>query len=232
MQLIALPVENAAAPAGFRVYRVRNQALSHDGSTMGPPRINDTDSGWHAYSSTSLAGTPLNGKTIIDTSATQSWYPYYYRIKAVSVEDLANGMFSGESGFSDAQAGYVLPSEPPLLQAFNLSTRFSFGLVTLTTDLPAAAASPLGPALVEIVHLVTTPDDTSPVAKVIAASAPDRIAVGTLALPHFLLPLATGMRRSAPDANGRWPLYALFPYAPGQVPHGKHDTSSHADASA
>jgi hypothetical protein len=223
IKLIALPVESGTPPieggapaAGFRVYRVRNEALSHDGSTMGPAKISDTDSAWRSYSSASLAGTPLNGKTIVDTAAVPSWYPYYYRIKAVGVQDLANGMFSGESGFSDAQTGYVLPSEAPLIQAFNFSARLNFGLVTLTTDLPAAAPSPVGPALVELVQFVTTPADPKPVAKVIASSAPDRIPVGTLALPFSEFLLATGMRRSAPDADGTWTLYVLFPYALGQ----------------
>jgi hypothetical protein len=216
MQVIALPVESGAAPSGFRVYRVRNEALSHDGSTMGPAKLIETDPVWFAYSTTSLAGTPLNGKAIVDTSATPSWYPYYYRIKAIGAQDLANGMFSGESGFSDAQTGYVLPSEPPLIQAFNLSTRFNLGLVTLITDLPAAAPSPVGPALVELVHFVTTPADPRPVANVVASSAPDRVGLGTLALPHFPFPLTTAMRRSVPDSNGRWTLYVLFSYPPGQ----------------
>jgi hypothetical protein len=216
MKLIALPVDSGAPSAGFRVYRVRSEALSHDGSTMGPARISDTDSGWRSYSETSLAGTTLNGKTIVDTSAIPSWYPYYYRIKAVGVQDLANGMFSGESGFSDAQTGYVLPSEPPLIQAFNFSARLNFGLVTLVTDLPAAAPSPVGPALVELVQFVTTPADPKPVAKILTSSAPDRIPLGTLALPFSQFLLATGMRRSAPGADGTWTLYVLFPFALGQ----------------
>ena len=216
MQVIALPVETGAVPAGFRVYRVRNEPLSHDGSTMGPAKFGETDASWLPYSATSLAGKPLSGKSIVDTGATPSWYPYYYRIKAVGMQDLANGMYSGESGFSDAQSGFVLPSGPPLIDTFNLSARFNFGLVTLITDLPATAASPVGPALVELVHLVTTPADPKPTANLIISSAPEQISIGTLRLPVFPFPLATAMRRSAPDSSGRWTLYVLFSYPPGQ----------------
>lgn len=216
MQIIALPVDSGAVPAGFRVYRVRSEPLSHDGSTMGPAKFSETDASWLPYSATSLAGKPLSGKSIVDTAATPSWYPYYYRIKAVGMQDLANGMYSGESGFSDAQSGFVLPPGPPLINAFNLSARFNFGLVTLVTDLPAAAASPVGPALVELVHLVTTPADPKPKANLIISSAPNQISLGTLALPVFAFPLATAMRRSAPDASGKWTLYILFSYPPGQ----------------
>jgi len=185
MQVIAIPVASGAPPAGYRVFRVRNVVLSYDGSTMGPAKMSENDPGWQSYSSTTLAGNPLKGSSIVDTAAIASWYPYYYRIKAIGQQDLSNGLFAGESGFSDAQSALVLPSGPPMLASFTFTTRFGGALVTLVTDLPAAAASPVGPALVEVIQLVNDSSKPKPQVKVILSSAPEQIAVGTLALPVF-----------------------------------------------
>ena len=151
IQVIALPVESAAAPAGYRVFRVQNPSLSLDASTMGPPKIDETNPAWQDYSGTTLAGNPLTGKTIVDAAATPSWYPYYYRITAIGAQDQANGLLSGESGYSGAQLQYSLPPNPPLLAAFTHSGTPQFALIKLLTDLPVTP-SPVGPALVEVVH--------------------------------------------------------------------------------
>lgn len=234
IQVIVLPVESGAKPAGYRIFRVRRAGLSLDGSTMGPAKIDETHPGWKDYAATTLNGNPLNGKAVVDTAATPSWYPYYYRAKAIGAQDLANGLYSGESGFSNAQAGYSLPADPPLIQSFKLDTNVNAALVTLTTDLPAAAVSPVGPALVEVLQLI--PDPSRPgkmTTKQILSSPPDKIAVGTLSLPappppppkKLPLPIqqpkpvpppAPALRRSAPDLNGHWTLYALLPYTEAQ----------------
>jgi hypothetical protein len=225
IQLIATPVESGAQPAGFRVFRVRNAALSLDGSTMGPAKLDESNAGWQDFASTTLAGKPLNGKSIVDTAAIPSWYPYYYRVKAVGKEDLANGMYAGESDFSLVQQGFALPANPPLNLLFTFTSNASAALATLKTDLPAAAASPVGAALVEVLQIIPDPANPGKTKyKPILSQAPESITVGSLALPaapppHFPpipiphpIPVVPKLARSAPDSNGRWNLFILIPF--------------------
>jgi hypothetical protein len=244
--VIALPVESGAPPAGYRVFRCRSSSLSLDGSTMGPAKLDENNAGWKNYSSTTLAGKPLSGRSVVDTVAIPSWYPYYYRITAIGVQDLPNGLYAGESGFSGVQSGYSLPGSPPMQANFVLQTNINGALVTLTTDLPAAAPSPVGPALVEVLQVI--PDAAHPgrmTTKKILSSAPDKIIGGVLHLPvappppppprpphgpPVLIvpphPPITGphpppvpipsLARSVPDASGHWTLYVLIPYAAAQ----------------
>jgi hypothetical protein len=228
IQVTGLPVESGAPPAGFRVFRVRNATLSLDGSTMGPAKLDEGNAGWQDYQGTTLAGKPLPGKFIVDTAAAPSWYPYYYRLKAIGIQDLANGLFAGESDFSGVQNAYALPAGPPLNNAFVIATNVNAALVTLMTDLPAAAKSPVGPALVEVLQLIA--DLAHPgrmITQVILSKTPEQITVGTLSLPlppppppphipplpHLPPPVpAPALARSAPDSNGHWKLFALIPY--------------------
>jgi YVTN family beta-propeller protein len=233
IQIVALPVPSGVPASGYRVFRVRSAALSHEGSTMGPAKITES-AAWTAYP-TSMTGNLLSGsdlvaaqalgqvlqgKTVVDTTAVPSWYPYYYRIKAIGGQDPANGFYSGESDFSRVQPGYALPAKPPMQASISvsISTIWNAALVTIQTDLPAAAPSPVGPALVEV---LLTPPAVKPaplVTNTVLSSAPEAIPVGTLSLPppphagsdHFSLPPA--MRRSAPDVNGNWVLLILVPY--------------------
>jgi hypothetical protein len=228
IQVIALPIESDAAPAGYRVFRVQNPSLSLDASTMGPPKIEETDPAWQDFSGRTLAGTPLSGKTIVDSAAVPSWYPYYYRITAIGAQDLANGLLSGESGYSGAQSQYALPPDPPLLAAFVMSATPQFALINLLTDLPITP-SPLGAALVEVLHM--TPDPAHPghlLAQRVFSSAPDHIPIGVIAPPPFHPPVpfphpplppqpTKRMTRSAPDASGRWTLHILLPYTAAQA---------------
>ena len=216
VQVIGLPVESGPVPAGYRVFRVRNAALSHDGSTMGPAKLSDTNAGWHDYSGSSLKGTPLTGKSIVDTAAIPSWFPWYYRITAIGVDDPANGLLRGESGYSGAQSASTTPSAPPLIQAPLLKTNINGALVTLTTDLPAAGVSPIGPALVEVLQLI--PDPVNPgkmTTKTILSSAPNAIAVGTLALPIVIFPL-TETALATPRSPGKVVLQPKLP--PQKIP--------------
>lgn len=217
IQVVALPAGSGAPPAGYRVFRVQNPTLSLDPSAMGPPKIDETSPAWQDYSGTTLAGTPLTGKTVTDTAPAPSWYPYYYRITAIGTQDLANGLLSGESGYSGAQSQYVLPPDPPLLASFVLGGTLQVALITLLTDLPVTP-SPLGPALAEVTQLV--PDPARPgrlLAQSVLSSAPDQIPVGTIAPPPGPVPQPAGrMARSAPDANGLWTLYILLPYTAAQ----------------
>jgi len=235
IQVIGLPVESGAPPAGYRVFRVRSATLALDGSTMGPAKLDESNAGWQSYAGTSLAGKPLTGKFIVDTAAVPGWYPYRYRIKAIGIQDLNNGLYSGESDFSGVQSAFVLPPAPPLNTPVVLTTNVNAALVTVMTDLPAAAASPVGPALVEVLQLI--PDPAHPgrmTTKVILANAPEKITVGTLSLPlapppfpphfpplphpHPLPPPvpAPSLARSAPDSNGHWKLFVLIPYQAAQ----------------
>jgi hypothetical protein len=225
IQVIGLPVESGAPPAGYRVFRVRNSTLALDGSTMGPAKLDEANPGWQAYAGTTLAGNPVNGEFVVDTAATQSWYPYFYRIKAVGIQDLTNGLYAGESDFSGVQSANIYPSGQPLNSAFTLATNVNAALVTLMTDLPAAKKSPAGPALVEVLQLIADPAHPGRMMnKVILTKAPEQITVGTLKLPlpppppppprrplppH---PPAPALARSAPDNNGHWKLFVLIPY--------------------
>ena len=218
IQVIAIPVESAAAPAGYRVFRVQNPSLSLDASTMGPPKIDETNPAWQNFSSTTLTGNPLVGKTITDTTASPSWYPYFYRITAIGAQDLANGQFSGESGYSGAQSQYSLPPNPPLLATFSQQNTAQFALIKLLTDLPVTP-SPLGPSLVEVAHSIPDPANSGRLStQSVLSSAPDQIPLGIIPLPNVWTPPHTPARmtRSAPDANGHWTLYVLLPFTPAQ----------------
>lgn len=221
LQIIVLPVESSATPAGYRLFRVRSQALSLNATSMGPAKIDELSPLWQDYSSVTLAGNPLNGKSVLDTAAIPSWYPYYYRATAVGAQDLANGVYRGESAYSSVQVGYVLPPSPPLIASFQVAAPLpgSVALITLITDLPSDPASPIGGALVELLRL----DRGSPPAAItlqqILSSAPENIPVGIISPPPLLAPLTIAPRieRSAPDANGYWTIYMLIPYSAAEA---------------
>ncbi len=214
IQVILLPVATSALPAGYRLFRVRNQALAQSGSAMGPAKYDENSPLWQNYSGETLAGTPLSGMTLLDTAAIPSWYPYYYRAIAVGADDPSNGLYSGESPFSLIQSGYVLPKSPPLIESFHASilTPMHMALVTLTTDLPAAAPSPVGPALVELL-LLSPGSPPGPLQQhQLFAEAPEHLPVGTI-VPPPLPPTVTRITRTAPDGNGHWKLSILLRYA-------------------
>jgi hypothetical protein len=215
LQVIVLPVQSAAPPAGFRLFRVRNQALSMNPSSMGPAKIDEFSPLWEDYASVTLAGNLLQGKSVLDAAAITSWYPYYYRATAVGAQDLANGLYSGESAYSSTQAGYILPAHEPLIASFHV-TVVPFrhvALLKLTTDLPAAAASPVGPALVELLRLVPGSPPGQLVLSLLHASPPDQIPIGVIAPPPINFPVGpVRFARTAPDANEHWTLSMLIPY--------------------
>lgn len=214
IQVIVLPVASSALPAGYRLFRVRNKALAQSGSAMGPAKYDENSPIWQIYSGQTLAGTPLSGMALLDTAAIPSWYPYYYRATAVGADDPANGLYSGESPFSLIQSGYALPKSPPLIESFQASilTAMHFALVTLTTDLPAAAASPVGTALVELL-LLSPGSPPGPLQQhQLFAEAPELLPVGTITPPPAP-PTVTRITRTASDENGHWKLSILLPYS-------------------
>jgi hypothetical protein len=222
IRIILLPVASNAPPAGYRLFRVRSQTLSQNGSTMGPAKYDENSPLWQNYNGATLSGTPLNGLSLLDTAAAPSWYPYYYRATAIGEDDPANGVHAGESSFSSVQGGYVLPAEPPLITSFSvaLAPFMTAALVTLTTDLPAADASPVGSARVELLQL--GPEGSPPASppgplmlRSLHAELPNLITEGTIALPPTP-PTTIRLARSASDASGRWTLYMLIPYSPAE----------------
>ena len=225
IQVIALAVETGVVPAGFRVYRVRNGALAGDTGSMGPPKIFESDPGWQPYTEAPLrGGTTATGQSIVDSAAMASWYPYYYRVVALGPDDPANGEYRGNSIPSQVQSGYCLPPNPPLIESLSFQTAFGAALAQYTIDLPIPP-SPLAPSLVEL--LEAGPDPAHPgrvLQSVVLTSAPDKLEVSSLALPHFALPKpfpppyrGPAFARSNPDAQGQWTLYALVPYASSQI---------------
>ena len=137
---------------GVRVYRCRSAALAADAGLMGPPVYLETDPRWSAYTETPLRGGQADtGMAIIDTAAAASWYPWYYRVQAIGVQDIANGFYSGKSLPSQVQSAYNLPPNPPLISPDPPVVTQGLGavLVTFTADLPIPA-SPLGASLVEL----------------------------------------------------------------------------------
>jgi hypothetical protein len=219
IQVIVLPVQTSAAPAGYRLFRVLSQVLSQNVSTMGPAKYDENSPLWQDYNGSTLAGSPLTGKSLLDTAAVPSWYPYYYRATVVGEDDPTNGAYQGESPYSSVQVGYSLPAGPPLILSFtaSISAPKSAALIKLTTDLPAAAASPVGAALVELLQLVHTGSPFGPLTlKQNAAKAPNLIPIGTLSLP-LLPPASISFARSASNASGEWDLYILLPYSPAQA---------------
>ncbi len=214
IQVIVLPVATSALPAGYRLFRVRNQALAQSGSAMGPAKYDENSPLWQEYSGETLAGTPLSGMTLLDTAAIPSWYPYYYRATAVGANDPANGLYSGESPYSLIQSGYALPTAPPLIESFQASilTPMHVALVTLTTDLPAAAASPVGSALVELL-LLSPGSPPGPLQQYqLFAEAPELLPVGTIAPPRCPRPSSElpGLRPTT-TATGSFPFSFPIP---------------------
>jgi hypothetical protein len=237
IQVIALAVEGDVLTgrvivAGYRVFRCRSAALSADAGLMGPPVFLETDPGWTPYSETPLwGGTTATGFSILDTDATPSWWPWCYRVQAIGVQDLTNGMYSGKSLPSQVQSAYNEPPNPPLIGNPTLAQGSGAALITFTSDLPIPA-SPLGPSLVELLQSSPDPNNAGRfVYNTIDSYASDAVTEGTLALPtpwwspgpghplphpgHSYQPpnLGPELARSAPDAQGTFTLFVLVPYA-------------------
>jgi hypothetical protein len=187
IQVIGLAARTGETPAGYRVLRVRSSALAADAGLMGPPKISETDPGWSPYTAQPLrGGTPDSGQSILDTAVTPSWYPYYYRLIALGSDDPANGRYRGESLPSAVQSAYCQPLAPPALVPQPLAQGNGAGLLVASLDLPIPA-SPLGPALVELLR--AEPDPTNPgrtVQTTVLSSAPEAITAGTLHLPPLI----------------------------------------------
>jgi hypothetical protein len=184
IEVIGLAAKAGEPPAGYRVLRIRSGALAADAGLMGPPKIVETDPGWDPYTDEPLrGGTATSGQSILDTTATPSWYPYHYRLIAIGADDPANGRHRGESLPSAVQSAYCLPPDPPALVADPVIQGNGAALLVASLSLPIPA-SPLGASLVELLHF--GPDPANPdrmVQTTVLSSAPEAIAEGTLRLP-------------------------------------------------
>ena len=227
IEVIGLAAKAGEAPAGYRVLRVRNSALAADAGLMGPAKILETDPGWSPYTDEPLrGGTAASGQSILDTAAAPSWYPYHYRVIAIGADDPANGRYRGESLPSAVQSAYCLPPDPPAIVPEPLAQANGAALLVASLNLPIPA-SPLGPALVELLR--AEPDPANPgrtIQTTVLSSAPEAITEGTLRLPLLLPsppvrppfpphPVNRGpaLARSTPaTADGSWTLYVLVPY--------------------
>lgn len=212
VQVIATPVESGVPPYGYRLFRVRSGDLKLDGHTMGPPKAGEADAGWTSYSYIPRnVDNPrtISGKALADGGAARSWYPYHYRVTAIGPTDVANGIYGGESDFSNARSAYALPLMPPQATVTSSSSTTTAIDAAFTMDLPLKP-SPVGPALVEI--LANSPDPDHPggvIAKPVLALSPDAIVQGLLT-PSMPGP---ALRRS-PATNEVWTLFTRVPAAP------------------
>ena len=143
-------------PAGFRVHRVRREAVAADVGTMGPAVIKPADSRWRAITLPGHDGPGEDGFAVLDTVA-PSWQPYYYRAVAVGAEDLPSGLHAGESRPSVLQSAVLAPPDEPILVIGSFHGTSTNGVLEFSTDLPLRR-SPLGPAEVVISRLVASAD--------------------------------------------------------------------------
>lgn len=212
IELIAIDPKVGEAPAGYRVHRVRNSALAADVGLMGPPKITETNPDWRPYTDEPLrGGTPASGQSIVDTDATPSWYPYYYRVIAIGADDPANGRHGGESLPSAVQSAYCLPPDPPALAPEPVSQGNGAALLLATLNLPIPA-SPLGASLVELLH--GGPDPANPnrtVQTTVLSSTPEAITTGSLHVPLVPPP-------PLPPPPPRLPPHPVPPLPPHSLP--------------
>jgi hypothetical protein len=141
------------APVGYRVYRVRGAGLLDDLGAMGPPRYLEKDAGWRDLDVASLQGVIEKGRALTDP-VPQSWYPWYYRVVAIGAEDLANGVYGGESPASAVQS-LLLPPPLPTLDGFAVSAATLEVVASFRTNLPVRP-TPLGVSRIEVVQLKQT----------------------------------------------------------------------------
>jgi hypothetical protein len=190
IQVIALPGAGAAV-AGYRVYRVRSAALLADPGLKGPPKIDQGTPGWVPVPFQTLNGSET-GMGIEDVVA-PSWYPYYYQIVALGVNDPTNGEYAGESLPSAVQPGFLPPVDPPALTLISDTANTTNRVITFQTSLPVKATS-LGVASLELVQVATAPDGRSIQRTTLLAVRVHEIPIG---LPLTLLAAPTPAQLAA-----------------------------------
>lgn len=133
-QLIALP-GRGIAPLGFKVFRTRNPQLLAEIGLWGPPLIGAADPRWAPHVLAGLHLPDQTGMALIDPLP-PSWWPYYYRVVAVSSDRPERGELGGDSSPSAVQRLDRPPLGPPQLAVVRDQQRFAMRVVTFETDLP------------------------------------------------------------------------------------------------
>jgi len=140
-------------PDGYTLLRARNETLARDAGLMGPPRL-APGPGWTADQVTIVDKTRKAQRHV--DPAPPSWFPYFYRVRAVGgsqPNDDKHGRLRGESTPSDAQHRLRLPPGPPKALVDDVvgqNGKHTANVFTLYTDLPMRL-SPLGVARIEVV---------------------------------------------------------------------------------
>lgn len=154
LKVIALP-GGGVIPAGYRVFRVHKPHLASDLGLMGPPQTLENATGWRDHQEPQLhGGSPIDGKSLIDTTATPSWFPYYYRIVAVGPQNLTEGQHRGESQPSGVQS-ILLP--PELSVSFVSGQSGSQYLVFRFSSNVPIKKTRTGAAKIEIFEIIDVP---------------------------------------------------------------------------
>lgn len=177
IRVIALPGDGTPV-AGFRVYRVRSAALLSDVGMKGPPKIEYDDPGWTDITLETRSGLPDEQGRAINDNVPESWYPYYYQIIALGMEDIAAGEYRGESLPSAVVPGFMPPTSPPVLMVAPLimGNRTNRVLV-FNTSLPVKQTQ-LGVASIEVVQIVKPPDSERIKRQYILSTAAHQVAEG------------------------------------------------------
>jgi hypothetical protein len=158
IQVIAIPGAGPTA-AGFRVFRVRSEALLSDVDRKGPPKIQPEAPGWADFTLERLDGGPGEQGRAIADPVPESWYPYYYQVVAIGQENLTAGEYKGESIPSAVMPGYLPPINPPTLGLVSFVGNATNRVLTFRTSLPIRL-TPLGTASLEVRRIKPSSDGT------------------------------------------------------------------------
>jgi hypothetical protein len=204
--------------AGYKVSRVQNKILTYGPGMMGPPKFNPDTSGWiHSddpawddYTTMYLADvaeeSTIKGKALIDPSATESWYPYFYRAVAIAEADPNEGKLAGESEPSTVQEVFLIPSANPSLEITNFESNDHYCIITFTTDLPVRHIS-LGTAQIDIYKLEKDEENNRYIRTSLLSTLTTDIEIGAaFSLPPSPLPdeppVIPAINRRQPDQHG------------------------------
>jgi hypothetical protein len=158
LRLTAVP-GRGSLPAGYRVYRARDERLLRSPDNKGLPKIDENHPGWAAAELTRLDGLAEQGQAVLDP-VSPSWYPYYYQVTAVSADQPDWGRFGGESVPSATRRAFYAPDSPSALTLTGIDfadePEPTSYVLTFTTDLPVRP-TPMGPATIEVLHRIANP---------------------------------------------------------------------------
>lgn len=141
-------------PDGYALLRARDETLARDPGLMGPPKVQPGPQ-WIPDTIQLVDDTDRDAHRYFDARP-PSWFPHYYRVRAVGgslPDDDKHGRLRGESVASDAQRILRPPPAAPkaiLDPVVAVANNKLANVFTLHTDLPMRR-SPLGVARIEVV---------------------------------------------------------------------------------